>query len=180
MSQERYIKISPCWHSRHGETLFPHARPCLLCQHREIWMYLSWLIGNFKFLHSRLRRSWRNFQSSFLKMIASGHLSDCFFRLVFSSRVMALSCSRSGSTPATINYLLNSSKHEINQKISKKKLCAYGNLVALKKTGVLWGLSWVKLLSPQLISRCLHERVIGSLEWVNNGFISALCRGGKD
>ena len=31
----------------------------------------------------------------------SDHLSDCFFRLVFSSRVMALSCSRSGSTPAT-------------------------------------------------------------------------------
>ena len=26
MSQERYIQISPCWHSRHGETLFPHKR----------------------------------------------------------------------------------------------------------------------------------------------------------
>ena len=26
MSQERYIPISPCWHSRHGETLFPNKR----------------------------------------------------------------------------------------------------------------------------------------------------------
>ena len=27
----------------------------------EIWMCLSWLMGNFKFLHSWLRHSWRNY-----------------------------------------------------------------------------------------------------------------------
>ena len=68
MSQERYIQISPCWHSRHGETLFPHKRrsrawgnnflPYLLCH--------KWGNLNVPWLTSR-----EFYQSSFLKMIAS-------------------------------------------------------------------------------------------------------------